>query len=235
MKALVAIANTALSLAVFFTLNYAVLDSAHGNPADISLVNPAIVQIDKKAELKTDSDFATDIEDNSLQVDSHAAVKAPDPDAAAAATAPTEDTEQNSNTTAAAARGALPAPTATYYNMLDVNGQKVSYAESYNTTTAPSYGAGIWKGNPSTTDGSWCYFIGHNPGSFNCVANLYQGAPVTVWDTTGASRTYYVQQIFDVPTNTYWEQIAPAVTGFGESVILQTCIGTTAYRVVIAV
>ena len=118
---------------------------------------------------------------------------------------------------------------------INVNGDIMPYVDSFETASAPTSGAGLWMGSDSTTDGSWGYFIGHNPGSFTCVMTLKNGDPVTVCDSDGASRTYYVVDEFIVPDSTYWEDIQSRVTEYGESVILQTCCGDNAhYRVVIA-
>lgn len=118
---------------------------------------------------------------------------------------------------------------------INVNGDVMGYVPSYETASAPSSGAGLWMGSDSTTDGSWGYFIGHNPGSFTCVMTLKNGDPVTVCDSDGNARTYYVVDEFIVPDDTYWEDIQSHVTDYGESIILQTCCGDNAhYRVVIA-
>lgn len=119
---------------------------------------------------------------------------------------------------------------------INVNGDIVTYVPSYQSASAPKSGAGLWMGSDSTTDGSWGYFIGHNPGDFTCVMTLKNGDPVTVCDSDGNSRTYTVVDEFIVPDSTYWEDIQSRVTDYGESVILQTCCGDNAhYRVVIAI
>lgn len=118
---------------------------------------------------------------------------------------------------------------------IDVNGDVMGYVPSFGTASAPTSGAGLWMGSDSTTDDSWGYFIGHNPGSFTCVMTLKNGDPVTICDSDGATRTYHVVDEFIVPDDTYWEDISSRVTDYGESVILQTCCGDNAhYRVVIA-
>ncbi|WP_304426999.1 sortase domain-bontaining protein [uncultured Adlercreutzia sp.] len=118
---------------------------------------------------------------------------------------------------------------------IDVNGDIMDYIDSYETASAPTSGAGLWMGSDSTVDGSWGYFIGHNPGSFTCVMTLKNGDPVTVCDSEGRTRTYHVVDEFIVPDDTYWEDIQSRVTEYGESIILQTCCGDNAhYRVVIA-
>ncbi|MEY8460495.1 hypothetical protein AALA69_05125 [Eggerthellaceae bacterium 24-137] len=118
---------------------------------------------------------------------------------------------------------------------IDVNGDVMDYVDSFESASAPTTGAGLWMGSDSTTDNSWGYFIGHNPGSFTCVMTLKNGDPVTVCDGDGNRRTYEVVDEFIVPDDTYWEDIRSRVTDYGESIILQTCCGDNAhYRVVIA-
>ena len=111
----------------------------------------------------------------------------------------------------------------------------IPYVGSYLTSTAPEDAAGLWYGSDSTTDGSWGYFIGHNPGVFDRLLVMGEGSPVTVVDRTGAGRTYTVVLVFDVPNSTTWEDIESSVTGHGESIILQTCIdGGANYRIMVA-
>lgn len=117
---------------------------------------------------------------------------------------------------------------------LNIAGTIVTYGGSYMSSSAPSSGGGLWMGSDSTTDGTWGYFIGHNPGSFSCVMGLGVGSPVTVCDSNGNERTYYAVDTFTVPDTTYFEEISGRVTGYGESVILQTCCGDNAnYRIVV--
>lgn len=118
---------------------------------------------------------------------------------------------------------------------INVNGDIMGYVPSFESASAPTSGAGLWMGSDSTTDNSWGYFIGHNPGSFTCVMTLKNGDPVTVCDGEGNSLTYSVVDEFIVPDDTYWEDIRSRVTDYGESIVLQTCCGDNAhYRVVIA-
>lgn len=146
------------------------------------------------------------------------------------------DAPDGSSATDPSAEGSSEAAsTPTTCCVISVNGTSMGYVGSYKTSSAPASGAGLWLGSDSTTDGSWGYFIGHNPGSFSCVMSLGVGSPITVWDSEGASRTYHVVTAFTVPDTTYWEDIAGRVTGYGESVILQTCVGDGAnYRIVVA-
>ncbi|MCI8367627.1 MAG: sortase [Eggerthellaceae bacterium] len=108
------------------------------------------------------------------------------------------------------------------------------FVDTFEATTAPETGAGLWMGSDSTTDGSWGYFIGHNPGPFHAVMGLVKGDPVTICDRQGHTRTYHVVDTFRVTDDTYWETIEDKVTGYGESAILQTCCGDDAhYRIVV--
>lgn len=117
---------------------------------------------------------------------------------------------------------------------LNIAGTIVTYGGSYMSSSAPASGGGLWMGSDSTTDGTWGYFIGHNPGSFSCVMGLGVGSPVTVCDSNGNERTYYAVDTFTVPDTSYFEDISGRVTGYGESIILQTCCGDNAnYRIVV--
>lgn len=116
---------------------------------------------------------------------------------------------------------------------ITVDGVSMSYTESYGASSAPSSGAGVWKGSDSTTDGSYGYFIGHNPGSFSSASTIDNGSEVTVNDSNGDSRTYTVVDSFVVPRGSTWGDISDRVTGHGESVVLQTCVDD-GYRVVVA-
>lgn len=91
--------------------------------------------------------------------------------------------------------------------------------------TTPATGAGLWLGSDATADGSWGYFIGHNPGSFTPVRALKRGDAIMLVDSQGAARDYRVHTVFTVEITATWKAIAPRVTGFGESIVLQTCTG----------
>ena len=109
-------------------------------------------------------------------------------------------------------------------NTLRISGSTVSYYIDLWGNT-PDSGASLWAGSDSTTDGSYGYFIGHNPGSFNCVAQLNVGDKVTVCDSSGNAKTYTVVNIFSVSREGRWSDVSPSVTGRGESVSFQTCMG----------
>ncbi len=151
-------------------------------------------------------------------------------EAAAAQAAAEAEAEADAAASEHAAAPAQPA-----FATIDIDGDAMPYVSAYLATTAPSSGAGLWMGSDSTTDGSWGYFIGHNPGPFHHVMDLAPGDAITVTDSAGAARTYRVVDVFTVPDTTAWEDIQQRVTGYGESIILQTCCGDDAnYRIVVA-
>lgn len=117
---------------------------------------------------------------------------------------------------------------------IQVGDSRLPYVDAFEASTAPQTGAGLWMGSDSTTDGSWGYFIGHNPGPFHEVMGLEEGDTVIVCDRHGHQRAYCVASAFQVTDDTCWEDIASQVTNCGESVVLQTCCGDNAhYRIVV--
>lgn len=109
------------------------------------------------------------------------------------------------------------------------------YTDSYLVASAPKSGAGLWWGSDSTTDGDLGYFIGHNPGDFSDVMNLDLGDIASVCDRNGSTRSYAVVDAFTVSELTYLEDIIEQISGYGESICLQTCVGDGEhYRVVVA-
>lgn len=117
---------------------------------------------------------------------------------------------------------------------IEIDGSAISLVSSKGAKEAPSGCAGIWKGNASTTDGSYAYLIGHNPGVFAGVLNLGGGSKVTVCDFNGNRKTYTVSDVFTVSRSTTWQDISGRVSSHGECVALQTCITGGGYRIVIA-
>ncbi|WP_296010022.1 hypothetical protein [uncultured Adlercreutzia sp.] len=105
---------------------------------------------------------------------------------------------------------------------LMIGGEAIPYRDVRGGTT-PASGGGLWLGSDAVSDGSWGYFVGHNPGSFAPVQGLRTGSIVTVCDSAGAQRTYTVCDRFSVEASATWKTIASRVTGYGESVVLQTC------------
>lgn len=85
----------------------------------------------------------------------------------------------------------------------------------------------------ATTDGSWGYFVGHNPGSFSPVKGLGVGSAVILCDSAGRSRTYTVRTVFTAEVTATWKTIAARVTGYGESIVLQTCSGDGATNIIV--
>ena len=70
---------------------------------------------------------------------------------------------------------------------LVVGGTAIPYRDVRGGTT-PSSGGGLWLGSDAVDDGSWGYFVGHNPGSFAPVRSLSPGDAVVVCDRSGAQR-----------------------------------------------
>ena len=89
-------------------------------------------------------------------------------------------------------------------------------------------------GSDAVDDGSWGYFVGHNPGSFAPVRSLSSGDAVVVCDRSGGQRTYTVRDVFQVEETATWKTIASRVTGYGEAVVLQTCAGDGMNVIVVA-
>lgn len=119
-------------------------------------------------------------------------------------------------------------------SMLDINGTRVPYVRSIFAPSCPNNNAALWAGDDSTTDGSYGYFVGHNPGDFACVYNLNIGDRVTMCNAHGDTRDYYVTRTFVVPSTTYFEQLGTDMVPNSESVVLQTCIGDGSfYRIVV--
>lgn len=129
---------------------------------------------------------------------------------------------------------AIPAtPEENTVKTITINGVEMSYVDAYGATTAPDTDAGIWKGSDSTTDGSYGYFIGHDSTDFGGVADMELGSEVAVTDGNGDSRTYQVVDSFVVPKGSYWSDISGRVTGYGESIVMQTCVDD-GYQIVVA-
>lgn len=116
---------------------------------------------------------------------------------------------------------------------LVVGGTAIPYRDVRGGTT-PSSGGGLWLGLDAVDDGSWGYFVGHNPGSFAPVRSLSSGDAVVVCDRSGAQRAYTVREVFQVEETATWKTIASRVTGYGESVVLQTCAGDGMNVIVVA-
>ncbi len=125
-----------------------------------------------------------------------------------------------------------PAAPASSPRTLYIGGAAIPYRDVRGGTT-PDGGAGLWLGSDSTADGSWGYFVGHNPGPFAPVKSLGCGSTVTLCDAAGATRTYTVRDVFTVEATATWKTITGRVTGYGESLILQTCTGDGATNTIV--
>ena len=115
---------------------------------------------------------------------------------------------------------------------LYIGGAAIPYRDVRGGTT-PDAGAGLWLGSDDTADGSWGYFVGHNPGPFAPVKTLGCGSTITLCDAAGATRTYIVRDVFTIETTATWKTIAGRVTGYGESLVLQTCTGDGATNTIV--
>jgi hypothetical protein len=125
-----------------------------------------------------------------------------------------------------------PAPPASSPRTLYIGGAAIPYRDVRGGTT-PDAGAGLWLGSDDTADGSWGYFVGHNPGPFAPVKTLGCGSTITLCDAAGATRTYIVRDVFTIETTATWKTIAGRVTGYGESLVLQTCTGDGATNTIV--
>lgn len=127
--------------------------------------------------------------------------------------------------TASYSEAAPAAPMTLSPMQISSNGYKVSYIDSYGWSSAPQHGAGLWHGSDSVTDGDLGYFIGHHPGDFNFVMGIGVGDQITVKDRYGNQRSYTAQRVFNYPQAGYMEDVLDKIGSWGESVILQTCLG----------
>lgn len=131
---------------------------------------------------------------------------------------------------------AKPEPAAMQADQMKINGQLISYSNA-----GQGSGQGIIDANPnqvatwggasvqSGNDGSNTHFIGHNPGIFNVLFSLGNGAAIDVSDSSNNVTSYTVSQIVTVDDSgmaadgtDYWDQITGS--GGGERITLQTCI-----------
>lgn len=116
-----------------------------------------------------------------------------------------------------------------------ISGQDIPYIYSYGISYAPESGCGIWKGVSDVNDGSFAFFVGHNPGDFASVMNLNIGDTVSVRDDSDSIRQYTVRDAFTLPQRTTFQDVEQRVATHGESVILQTCCGDNVnIRIVVA-
>lgn len=109
-------------------------------------------------------------------------------------------------------------------NTLYFQGEYVPFAQgSPADTTAPALTASTWVSTGDVDDGENTYFIGHNPGVFARVMDLEIGDKITVWDASGAKRTYYVFDILTLPNATNYYRYEGRIAPRGETITLQTC------------
>lgn len=125
-------------------------------------------------------------------------------------------------------------------NVLQFNGQTIPFRHMPGASAAPETGAATWKGTGLVKDGEPTHFIGHNPGDFHSVMELYVGAPITVYDDYGDKKTYHVYEVIDVTDEGYnandlKDDVLPRLLDEkGERISLQTCIDEQINRCVLA-
>lgn len=207
------------------------------------VIAPAIQPIGEAAAIDAGGDAAmklVDAKNAAIAAQEEEKKRAQEAQAAAVAKKSASSSSSSSTSSSSSASSATATSTssnstgATYTPCtLTIGGSVISYVDAYNSPSAPSSGAGVWKGSDSTTDASFGYFIGHNPGSFAVVMGLGVGSSVRVCDSNGNTRSYSVVKVMDVPRTSTWGDISSEVLGRGESVTLQTCNGDS-YRIVIA-
>lgn len=123
---------------------------------------------------------------------------------------------------------------------LQFNGLTVPYRHMQGASSAPETGAATWNGTGLVNDGAPTHFIGHNPGDFHSVMELYVGAPITVYDDNGNQKTYHVYEVVDVTDEGYnandlKDDVLPRMLDeTGERISLQTCINEQINRCILA-
>lgn len=154
-----------------------------------------------------------------------------DDDATPMSSSPADKTEPTANNEPEPAKESKNQPSAAAENnkmspgTISILGATVSYVDAIESAEAPKAGAGLWLGDDSTNDGSYGFFIGHNPGDFTAVMELAKGDTVYVCDRSGEERAYTVVFANRLASTTNWYDIDEQYTCYGESVILQTCWG----------
>lgn len=115
---------------------------------------------------------------------------------------------------------AKPAPA----NLLCFLGEEVPFQQGGPADiAAPNGYASTWVGTGRVTDNANTYFIGHNPGVFARVMDLELGDKITVFDDTGASRTYHVFDTLILPNGSNYFVYEGRIAPMGETITLQTC------------
>ena len=130
------------------------------------------------------------------------------------------------------AAGTLIAP-----GTLVVGGTAIPYRDVRGGAT-PSSGGGLWLGSDAVDDGSWGYFVGHNPRLVRAGALAVLGRcrrrvrPVGGRSARLSTVEREVSQVEE--DGARGRRIASRVTGYGESVVLQTCAGDGMNVIVVA-
>lgn len=118
--------------------------------------------------------------------------------------------------------------------VLVVNGVQVPYVDCHGATVTPEHTGGIWQGPNNLYDDKQGYFVGHNPGVFEPVSTLKTGDYITVRTADGQQRDYVVVNHWIFSNQSYYEDIEEQyLRGYGESIVLQTCMGDYDIKVVV--
>ncbi|MCR2035216.1 sortase, partial [Adlercreutzia mucosicola] len=117
-------------------------------------------------------------------------------------------------------------PPPTFTNTLYFHGEYVPFVQGNpaDMTAPKARVASTWIGEGDVDDDENTYFIGHNPGVFSGVMNLQVGDEIVVWDSTGASRSYFVFDTLVLPNASNYFAYEGRLSPRGESITLQTCV-----------
>lgn len=109
-----------------------------------------------------------------------------------------------------------------------IDENEIPYIPAEESDTAP-YGnyAGLWCGTDDTNDGDMTFLVGHNPGAFTPLLNKQIGDIIKIEPIRYDEAEYIIRDIFAVPNTATAKDIEDRVTGYGESLILQTCINNS--------
>ncbi|MDR0199416.1 MAG: sortase [Streptococcaceae bacterium] len=111
------------------------------------------------------------------------------------------------------------------------SGDAQNYINSHPENAATYGGTKVFSG----TDNFNTEFVAHDGGAFNNLNQLHLGDKITVTDNTATPYMYQVNDIETVDSNHLTLDQAQAILDFGwtERITLQTCVGTSAYRLII--
>lgn len=115
-----------------------------------------------------------------------------------------------------------------------VGDRHVPYVEDALAEEAPPRTAALWDGSDDVDDGSYGWFVGHNPGVFSPAADLGIGDVVSVCDSDGDYAEYEVADVFEIEYGALKEAVSPRLADVGEAVVVQTCVEDDMLRFAVA-